>query len=159
MASRVLDSRTMKPLQPATSLWKQYDPAAAPRAFEAESAAEARRWQRTTRRALAGLLRLEAEDGTAPATRCTEGRRRLRRSPSAAPPCPTFGTWRNLRLGQAFGNVTLRMGEAGLPKRSRAGELDRPVKRSGERPRHLRGPSAGADDSCRESARSLWLET
>lgn len=24
----------------------------------------------------------------------------------------------NLRLGQAFGNVTLRMGEAGLPKRS-----------------------------------------
>ena len=46
MASRVLDIRTMKPLQPATSLWKQYDPAAAPRAFKAETAAEARRPRR-----------------------------------------------------------------------------------------------------------------
>ncbi len=72
MASRVLDSRTMKPLQPATSLWKEYDPAAAPHAFKAETAPEARRWQRTTRRALAGLLRLEAGDGTDPAPRRIE---------------------------------------------------------------------------------------
>ena len=72
MASRVLDSRTMKPLQPATSLWKEYDPTAAPRAFKAETAAEARRWQRTTRRALAGLLRLEAGERTDPAPRRIE---------------------------------------------------------------------------------------
>ncbi len=32
MASKVLDNRTLKRLQPATALWKQYDPAAAPRA-------------------------------------------------------------------------------------------------------------------------------
>ncbi len=72
MASRVLDSRSMKPLQPATSLWKQYDPAAAPRAFRAETAAEAQRWQRRTRRALAGLLRLEAGEGVDPAPRRIE---------------------------------------------------------------------------------------
>ncbi len=34
MASKILDNRTLKPLQPATSLWKQYDPAAAPRAYD-----------------------------------------------------------------------------------------------------------------------------
>ena len=26
MASKVLDNRTLKPLQPATSLWKQFSP-------------------------------------------------------------------------------------------------------------------------------------
>ena len=72
MASRVLDSRTMKPLQPATSLWKQYDPAAAPRAFKAETPAEAGRWQRTTRRALARLLRLDAGERVDPAPRGIE---------------------------------------------------------------------------------------
>ena len=72
MASRVLDIRTVKPLQPATSLWKQYDPAAAPRAFRAETAAAARRWQKTTRRALGRLLRLEEGDATAPAPRRIE---------------------------------------------------------------------------------------
>ena len=72
MASRVLDIRTVKPLQPATSLWKQYDPAAAPRAFRADTAAAARRWQRTTRRALGRLLRLEEGDATPPAPRRIE---------------------------------------------------------------------------------------
>lgn len=72
MASRVLDSRTMKPLQPATSLWKQYDPAASARAFKAETPAEAGRWQRTTRRALARLLRLEAGERVDPAPRGIE---------------------------------------------------------------------------------------
>ncbi len=41
MASKILDSRTLKSLQPATALWRQYDPAAAPRAFKAESPAQA----------------------------------------------------------------------------------------------------------------------
>ena len=48
MASKILDNRTLKPLQPATALWKQYDPEAAPRAFKAENPAQARRWQKTT---------------------------------------------------------------------------------------------------------------
>ena len=26
MASKILDNRALKPLQPATALWKQYDP-------------------------------------------------------------------------------------------------------------------------------------
>ena len=72
MASKVLDNRTLKRLQPATSLWKQYDPAAAPRAFKAEDPAQARRWQRTTRRALAKHLGIEAGDETDLAPRKVE---------------------------------------------------------------------------------------
>jgi dienelactone hydrolase len=60
MASKILDNRALKPLQPATALWRQYDPAAAPRAFKAENPAQARRWQKTTRRALAKHLGLAA---------------------------------------------------------------------------------------------------
>ena len=72
MASKILDNRTLKRLQPATSLWKQYDPAAAPRAFKAENPAQARRWQKTTRRALAKHLGIEAGDETDLAPRKVE---------------------------------------------------------------------------------------
>ncbi len=43
-------------LQPATALWKMYDPSAAAYAFRAASAAEAERWQETTAAALSEAL-------------------------------------------------------------------------------------------------------
>jgi len=43
-------------LQPATALWHKYDPATAPHAFRASTAAEAEEWQGLTREALALAL-------------------------------------------------------------------------------------------------------
>jgi len=50
------DPTTRRLLQPATPLWKRYAPASAPYAFRARTAAEAARWQRRTRAALAEAL-------------------------------------------------------------------------------------------------------
>ena len=55
-----LDCRTLKTLQPAHALWQRYAPDEARYAFRARRPAEARRWQRTTRAALAACLRLDA---------------------------------------------------------------------------------------------------
>ena len=59
MASTILDASKQKTLQPATALWRQYDPEQARRAFKATSRAQARTWQRSTRRALARHLVLQ----------------------------------------------------------------------------------------------------
>ena len=59
MASTILDASKQKTLQPAMALWRQYDPGQAHRAFKATSRAQARTWQRSTRRALARHLVLQ----------------------------------------------------------------------------------------------------
>ena len=61
MATRILDPRRLKALQPGYGLWKQYQPSEAEFAFTAGSAAEARRWQRRARRALAETIGFQSE--------------------------------------------------------------------------------------------------
>ncbi|MSS73288.1 MAG: acetylxylan esterase [Candidatus Latescibacteria bacterium] len=56
MATKILDHRKIKQLQPAHGLWKLYRPEAAPHHFRAGKVSEARRWQRTTRKALSETL-------------------------------------------------------------------------------------------------------
>ena len=72
MASKILDSGRQKTLQPATSLWQQYDPAQARRAFKADNMAQARGWQQATRRALARHLGVDAPGQTPLAPRTVE---------------------------------------------------------------------------------------
>ncbi|NLF38565.1 acetylxylan esterase [bacterium] len=60
MSTTILDFRTRRELQAAHALWKRYRPAAAPFAFKARTAAEARAWQRRTRAALAKAMGLDA---------------------------------------------------------------------------------------------------
>ena len=50
MATKILDPCSLKALQPALSLWRRYRPEAAPHRFSARTAAEARQWQRATRK-------------------------------------------------------------------------------------------------------------
>ena len=52
MATKILDGKRLKRLQPAHGLWKLYDPGRAPYRFQAASLAEAQAWQAATRRAL-----------------------------------------------------------------------------------------------------------
>lgn len=52
MATKALDSRKMKELQPAYALWQKYRPDEAEFAFTAKTAADAARWQKRTRQAL-----------------------------------------------------------------------------------------------------------
>ncbi|NKB72198.1 MAG: acetylxylan esterase [Candidatus Latescibacteria bacterium] len=72
MVSKILDSSRLKPLQPATSLWQQYQPGTAPRAFTAANVAQARRWQKSTRGALAKHLCLSSDASTPLAPRLVE---------------------------------------------------------------------------------------
>jgi dienelactone hydrolase len=58
MATKPLDSRKMKELQPAYSLWKRYRPAHAPFAFHARDLKDAQAWQRRTRKELERILGL-----------------------------------------------------------------------------------------------------
>ena len=65
MSTRILDSKREKRLQPASGLWRLYDPEGARYAFRAKNVREAKGWQRTTRGALAqvvGLDRLTTAD-------------------------------------------------------------------------------------------------
>ncbi len=52
MPTKILNSREMKPLQPAHALWQRYQPENAPYRFDAADAAQARAWQARTRAAL-----------------------------------------------------------------------------------------------------------
>lgn len=57
-----MSNKTPKPhkdLQPATALWRRYQPAKAPYAFHAANTASARTWQDKTRRALAHQIGLD----------------------------------------------------------------------------------------------------
>ncbi len=56
MTTRILDSTQDKRLQPATHLWRDYDPAAADFAFTADTPRQARRWQKRTRRELLATI-------------------------------------------------------------------------------------------------------
>lgn len=60
MATKVLDAREIKALQPAHGLWKRYAPEKAPYAFRATTQAEAKRWQRKTRAALVRTVGFES---------------------------------------------------------------------------------------------------
>lgn len=59
-------------LQPATALWKRYRPGEAPHAFTATDSRQARRWQRSTRAALARHLGLSASEPVPPRPRLLE---------------------------------------------------------------------------------------
>jgi len=61
MATTILDSRKLKALQPALSLWERYAPEKALHRFRARTLAEARRWQKRTRTALAQTLGFQSE--------------------------------------------------------------------------------------------------
>ena len=52
MATKILDSKRIPELQPATLLWQHYRPENAPYRFQAKSRQEAEAWQVTTRSAL-----------------------------------------------------------------------------------------------------------
>lgn len=65
MATRILDPRKDKALQPGYGLWKQYRPAAAEFAFKAGGAAAARRWQKRTRQALGETLGYQSDEPVA----------------------------------------------------------------------------------------------
>lgn len=56
MSSQVLNPTQQPALQPAHSLWQQYDPANAPFAFHARTRTEAEEWQTEARSALAATL-------------------------------------------------------------------------------------------------------
>ena len=72
MSTRILDSKREKRLQPAHGLWRQYNPEGACCAFRAKNVAEAKRWQRTTRRALAKVVGLDRLTATDPRPRLVE---------------------------------------------------------------------------------------
>jgi dienelactone hydrolase len=59
VSTRLLDARRLRELQPAHLLWQLYRPADAPHRFAAQTPAQARTWQRRTRRALGQTLGLE----------------------------------------------------------------------------------------------------
>jgi dienelactone hydrolase len=61
MATTLLDSRKLKALQPAFSLWERYAPEKALHRFHARTLAEARSWQKRTRAALARTLGFQSE--------------------------------------------------------------------------------------------------
>lgn len=63
MSTRILDFKKERKLQPSTLLWRLYDARRSGHAFTAETAAAARRWQATTRKALADLLGIGALPG------------------------------------------------------------------------------------------------
>lgn len=52
MATKILDRKELKELQPATSLWELYGPGKAPYRFRARTLSQARLWQEKTRKAL-----------------------------------------------------------------------------------------------------------
>jgi len=56
MSTTVLDFREFHELQPARALWQQYAPGEAPYRFQAESLAQAERWQIKVRAALLDLV-------------------------------------------------------------------------------------------------------
>jgi dienelactone hydrolase len=56
MATTILNNRELKQLQPAYALWRLYAPEKAPYRFRAQNLAQARAWQKKTRRALAQAL-------------------------------------------------------------------------------------------------------
>ena len=72
MTSRILDSKKIRKLQPATALWDCYRPEQAPLRFQARALAAARRWQASTRRALARTVNLRFLDPVPPAPRRIE---------------------------------------------------------------------------------------
>lgn len=72
MATKRLDPRIMKDLQPARELWALYRPEHAAWRFRAGSAAAARRWQRRARRALETIIGFQHEVPPAPGVRIIE---------------------------------------------------------------------------------------
>lgn len=56
MSTKILDPKELKDLQPATVLWKLYNPEEAPYRFCAKTRAEAEQWQIRTRQALEEIL-------------------------------------------------------------------------------------------------------
>ncbi len=72
MATKILNSAQTKTLQPATELWKRYDPDGAPHAFAATTTAEGRLWQRKTRPALARTLGFQDDPPADPSPRRIE---------------------------------------------------------------------------------------
>jgi len=72
MATKILDERKQKELQPGYGLWKQYRPSEAEFAFKAENAAAARRWQTRTRRALGETIGYQDAEQVAPRPRRIE---------------------------------------------------------------------------------------
>ena len=53
-----INSRTKRDLQPATELWKMFDSIKPKYAFKAKNSADARKWQKATRKALAEKIGL-----------------------------------------------------------------------------------------------------
>lgn len=62
MATKILNNRKFKELQPAHILWELYAPEKAPYRFSAKSISEAKRWQKETRPLLAEVLGFQTVD-------------------------------------------------------------------------------------------------